>query len=74
MKVWEGRGTDGGDRERNTDRESMGTPEQIKAMTSSYGKEQEEREKEERRVPIVAHSASRGPSSGTDKNRTMPSQ
>ncbi len=60
-------------------------PEQIKAMTSSYGKEQGvgwqgiggergRREEGETRAPTVTHSASRGPSSGMDKSRTMHSQ
>lgn len=44
-------------------------PRQIKAMTSSDGKEQGET-----RAPTVTHSASRGPSSGMDKKQTMCSQ
>lgn len=56
-------------------------PEKIKAMTSSYGKKQGVGwrgvgggREGETRAPTVTHSASRGPSSGMDKSRTMRSQ
>ena len=66
----------------NTERESMGTPGAHKShdiivwqgARSGVAREESEREGGEGRAPTVAHSASRGPSSGMDKSRTMRSQ
>lgn len=84
MEVREGMGVEEGDIECVIRRENQWVPpEQIKAMTSSHGKEQgagwrgaggRGRETGETRAPTVTHSASRGPSSGMDKSRTMRSQ
>lgn len=67
----------------NRERESMGSPGENKShdiivwqgarsgVATSRGRE---REKGETKAPTVTHSASRGPSSGMDKSRTMYSQ
>lgn len=59
----------------------MGTPRANKSHdiiawqgVRTGGGDAREAEKEERRVPTVTHSASRGPSSGMDKSRIMCSQ
>lgn len=67
----------------NMERESMGTPGANKshdiivwqgARSGMARSGEREREKGEARAPTVTHSASRGPSSGLDKSRTMRSQ